>query len=526
MLRYLEFSCEVIALALAIAFCIEGKWDFHIWCLAIAIGIAILTRKQARSFSIKAVLLAFSLFTLRATIAWAARTFPLDYPLQVYLTLQMPKDGLTAIFVKKYIIDVLLFGFIICLFLSPLASAFLVKIKRKRIILAVPFLVILALNALSVFISIPYKQYFELMESKQYSHSVFFQQNFVYSDSNTITLKTEQPRNLILIIMESMENSFAEYIPEITALEKIGVNFSSDTGFGGGIEVSGTDFTAAATAAITTGIPLVAILGFGDTVLANATSIYDVLKEQNYTNIFIQGSNANFSNTRPFLIAHGMDQVFDINNLGNKQNSKDEYKHLSYSIGITDKFLMDISKRILDTLASTKPFSLTITTIETHFPHGFYNEECEDKPDGASEESELIATLRCASKNINDFVAWVKDQPFAANTEIVIVGDHLFKGKILIPNTDENRRWVNLFINPALVPRNRKLRRFTSMDMAPTILESMGYELSSHRMGFGISLYSEEKTLLEKMGKDSLNLNLNKQRTSIEYNALNIHGAK
>lgn len=526
MLKYLGLFCEIIALALAIAFCIDGKWDIHAWCFAIATGIVILTHKQARTFSLKAVLLAFTLFTLRASIAWVARTFPLDYPLQVYLTLQMPKDGLTAIFVKKYIIDVLLFGFIVSLFLSPLANILLVKFKQKRLILAIPFLIILAWNALSVFISIPYKQYFELMENKQYSHSSFFQKNFVYSDSNKVILKTEQPRNLILIIMESMENSFAEYIPEITALEKNGVNFSSDTGFGGGIEVAGTDFTAAATASIATGIPLVSILGFGDTVLANATSIYDVLKEQDFTNIFIQGSNANFSNTRPFLIAHGMDQVFDINNLETKQNSKDEYKNLSYSVGITDKSLMDISKKILDTLASTKPFSLTITTIETHFPHGFYNEECEDKPNGVSEESKLIATLQCASKNVNDFVKWVKEQPFAANTEIVIVGDHLFKGKILIPGTDENRRWVNLFINPALVPQNAKLRQFTSMDMAPTILESMGYELSSHRMGFGISLYSGEKTLLEQMGKDSLNINLNKQRTSIEYNALNVHGAK
>ena len=47
--------------------------------------------------------------------------------------------------------------------------------------------------------------------------------------------------------------------------------------------------------------------------------------------------------------------------------------------------------------------------------------------------------------------------------------------------------------------------------MAPTVLEAMGAVLPEHRLGLGTSLFSEEKTLMEKLGEQALNEELKKK---------------
>jgi phosphoglycerol transferase len=108
---------------------------------------------------------------------------------------------------------------------------------------------------------------------------------------------------------------------------------------------------------------------------------------------------------------------------------------------------------------------------------------------------------------VNEFVEWCQKQDFAENTLIVIVGDHLFPnkfpGKFLARPNINNRKWVTILINPTKNPETRR-RQFTSIDIAPTLLEAMGFDIAEHRFGLGVSLYSEEKTLLEIFGADSL----------------------
>lgn len=60
------------------------------------------------------------------------------------------------------------------------------------------------------------------------------------------------------------------------------------------------------------------------------------------------------------------------------------------------------------------------------------------------------------------------------------------------------------------------------MDIAPSILESIGFEIHGHKMGFGTSLFSDERTLLEQNGSISLNQSLSSLITSYEYNALSL----
>ena len=48
-------------------------------------------------------------------------------------------------------------------------------------------------------------------------------------------------------------------------------------------------------------------------------------------------------------------------------------------------------------------------------------------------------------------------------------------------------------------------RQFTVMDMYPTTLAAMGFEIEGNRLGIGVNLFSGEQTMLEKYGLKKLN---------------------
>lgn len=333
-----------------------------------------------------------------------------------------------------------------------------------------------------------------------------------------------------LIIMESIENSFADsaqggiqqknLIKELMPADSNEYHFSPNNLVGGGMNTNGALITISTLIAKTTGCPLLLQRNFGDTLFEKIPSVYDFLQKYGYHNIFVQGTDAVFSGTKNFLLSHGINTLYDMHVLKSYQDLNQKYRNFrSFEAGITDRTLLEISKHILDTLSKKEHFSLTVATIETHFPYGFYNDNCEDKPMDMSHEASFAATIQCASKDVRKFIEWIKKQPYYPNTEIVVLGDHLFMGDYLVNKLDKSRRWYDLFINPASKPQNLR-REFTSFDIAPTILESLGFEVRNHKMGLGISLFAHDSTIVEKIGFDLFNNELDDMRKSVEYNEL------
>ena len=64
-----------------------------------------------------------------------------------------------------------------------------------------------------------------------------------------------------------------------------------------------------------------------------------------------------------------------------------------------------------------------------------------------------------------------------------------------------NERYVySCIINPRDKTAKLNNRVFTSLDMYPTILYSIGANISGNRLGLGVNLFSEEQTLAEEYG--------------------------
>ena len=79
-------------------------------------------------------------------------------------------------------------------------------------------------------------------------------------------------------------------------------------------------------------------------------------------------------------------------------------------------------------------------------------------------------------------------------------------------NIDDNytRTVYNAFINSRVVPSNEKNRVFTTMDMFPTTLASLGASIEGDRLGLGTNLFSDKRTLAEEYGIQKLNKELKK----------------
>ena len=127
--------------------------------------------------------------------------------------------------------------------------------------------------------------------------------------------------------------------------------------------------------------------------------------------------------------------------------------------------------------------------------------------------------LSCSSKQVTAFVEWIKAQDFYDNTTVVVTGDHpTMDGAYVARNAPSGyeRHVYNCFINSVATTENTKNRDFTTTDMLPTILASMGCKIEGDRLGLGTNLFSETPTLCEKLGTQKLKREL--QKTSDYYN--------
>lgn len=62
------------------------------------------------------------------------------------------------------------------------------------------------------------------------------------------------------------------------------------------------------------------------------------------------------------------------------------------------------------------------------------------------------------------------------------------------------------------IPVGRESREASMVDVFPTILEAMGFTIDWHRAGLGVSLLSDEPTLLEEYSKTEINARMREER--------------
>lgn len=357
----------------------------------------------------------------------------------------------------------------------------------------------------------------------QSTYSTFIDDNYVDPSSVNITFP-EQKRNLIYIFLESMEMTYADkenggafkqnVIPELTQLAQENEDFSGKSNkLNGGYSMPGTTWTMGAMFGQTSGLPLnISIDGNSmdtqDSFFPGITTLGDILQNEGYSQTLLIGSEATFGGRKLYFTDHGQYDIMDYNYAQDNGLIPEDYK---VWWGYEDEKLFEFAKEKCTELSrQEEPFNLTMLTVDTHFEDGYMCEKCPN--DYGDQYANVMA---CSSKQVYEFIEWVKQQPFYDNTTIVLSGDHLTMDSDFCVKVDEegkyDRRTYTAYINSAVNPVNNMKRTYTTMDNFPTTLAAMGVKIEGNRLGLGTNLFSEELTLMESVGEEELKAELKKK---------------
>ena len=462
---------------------------------------------------ILATILIFLAAYLPLTYKWSQDTWSDLSINEIVYHLFMPMEGTGTGMVTQHIVKCVVPSVII----AAIFVAVMIIIKRKvtytsfiKGLVAAISIVIIANTIASFWKKMDVSEYV----ANQSQYSSFIDENYV--DPASVDLKfPEQKRNLIYIFLESTETTFSDkesggafdvdVMPELTQIAIENESFSGGDIVNGGHAMTGATWTIGAMFAQTSGLPLnISIdknsMSSQSEFFPGATVLGDILEEQGYNQTLLLGSDAAFGGRKLYFETHGNYAMKDYNYYtSNGTLPSDYYVWWGYE----DKYLFENAKTELAELSSTgEPFNLTMLTVDTHFEDGYVCSECRDE--FGDQYSNVYA---CISRQLSEFLDWLKEQPYYDNTTIVISGDHLTMDSDFCNGIDDNydRRVLTTIINSAVQPETDEFREYTTFDNFPTTLAAMGVEIPGNKLALGTNLFSSEKTLYEIYGEEVLN---------------------
>ncbi len=349
------------------------------------------------------------------------------------------------------------------------------------------------------------------------STSTLYEDHYISTDKIDIKVP-EKKRNLILIYLESFENNFANekhyqknLIPNLSKIQKEG-EFSTNHQ-----SITGSEYSIAAIVASQCGIPLRFIkerdIWSSRYFLPQAVCFAEVLKNAGYQNTIIKAADITFTNAHIFSLTHGYNEAMGVTEILADVPTEERSSYIGTFEGVKDKVLLNFAKQKLASFNKDKPFMLTLFSLDTHTPGYFYDNTC------SREFRDLRDIFMCSDKTISEFISWLKESPYWENTTVVILGDHLLPSRI--KKTGFPKRGIyNAFLN---LPKGLKIdknKAFSTYDIAPTLLESVGIKLNPRAFGLGRSMFADEDTLVEKYGVQDLKILIRKK--SKIYDKFNI----
>lgn len=351
---------------------------------------------------------------------------------------------------------------------------------------------------------------------KNLEESEFFEENYKVPSK---VVAPKKKLNLVLIYVESLENGFSDTkLMGSDLLASLNEATTKDYRFNNYQQTTGTGWTIAGIVSSQCGIPLKSTTIFdgnthGEKVksfLPGAKCLGDILLESGYKNVFLGGASLYFAGKGKFLSQHGYSELY----------GREEWSRIGESDfndwGLYDDRLFKHAKSKLDALEkSKKPFNLTLLTVDTHFPDGFYSPTCTNK--GFIDYKGIVS---CTAEQITDFLNHMRRKGYLKNTVVVILGDHLAMQVPVHEKLDSNkhRTIFNRFITPNIMVKNRDdLYHFS---MFPTILYSLGFKFDQNRLGLGVSGFGDVDDTYEIPRMDQSTFNELIAKSSQRYREL------
>ena len=322
-------------------------------------------------------------------------------------------------------------------------------------------------------------------------------------------------RNLLVIHAESLEETFndadvmgAALLPELVNWQRECLSFK------GFRQVHGTSWTTAGVTGAFFGLPLLLPIGENDysgyeSFLPGSLSVFEVLERNGYALEFLFPNNCTFGGIENLVRSHTTKPVLRDLRWFSKFRADAAENH-GNAWGLRDHYIFERLKEDIALRASRdRPYAFFVKTVDTHGPDTYYFLD----PDVHLRSSfhDFRDVVRASSIMIDELLNWLKEQDFARDLTVVVLGDHLWMGNAIAGRPlGQGREVFNLWINALPRPERDGPRVFTTLDFAPTILEAIGAYLPGRRFGIGTSLFSSRPTLIEQLGEEGLNAELGK----------------
>lgn len=430
----------------------------------------------------------FAACVLFGLAAWIANTFGEPSIDQIVYHLRYAEAAavrMSRIFAITFAAEVIAFPLLYAAGLTVLHLLLVRWRPHWRAHAAVRSVPVAALLAGSVVLLLQFSAFSYLRDSFGADH---FSEDYVNPQSVPLVRRAAKPRNLVLIYMESVETTYSE--PSLFGRDLLApLRELEGRSFAEYLPTPGTNWTIAAMVATQCGVPLrvysesdVRTRARGRSYLAGATCLGDILRAQDYRNVFLGGASLAFSGKGVFLGDHGYTRMF-----GREQWVAEGARDADLNEwGVYDSVLFARARKQLKELHDAgKPFNLTLLTMNTHNPFGYYGKGCTRR--GVTDFAGLVA---CSAKQVREFIDDARAQGYLADTVFVVVGDHLS-----VPNPvwgklkdAPHRRIFNRFFGAGLPEPDRST--LIGFDVFPTILEALGFGVKGGRLGLGYAAFN------------------------------------
>ena len=333
--------------------------------------------------------------------------------------------------------------------------------------------------------------------SDQTQNSGYFSEQYLPIGASEIVPRN--PKNLVLIYMESIEASYSDatlfgrdLLHPLNALPGVS--------FGNFQQVPGTSWTVAGMVGTQCGVPLKNIFSakireenetnhemnnFGNLFahfLPGAVCLGDILQQHGYRNVFIGGASLSFAGKGRFMRDHGYDELY-----GREELVADGMTNELNTWGFYDDAVFGFARTKIEELYRTgRPFNLTLLTIDTHGPNGFVSPTC-----AARGVENFTGIVSCSAEQTAAFVGFLDKAGYLADTRVVILGDHVTMRNPLSERLEHapQRTVFNRFVGTDLPRPNREA--IVHFDLLPSILEVVGLPIGGGRLGLGYSGFGE-----------------------------------
>jgi hypothetical protein len=291
-------------------------------------------------------------------------------------------------------------------------------------------------------------------------------------------------RNLVFVYLESVERTYTDekrfpgLTPNINRLRVQGLDFSGLATF------PGVTYTIAGLFSSQCGAPYLINSIFGDDFgklgfvpnndNTTASSFHpelaclgDVLHAAGYDQTFLSGVALSFANKDDFFRMHGFDHA-----LGKPQiEALHDGKLTSEGWGLHDSDLFDEAlAQYRRKQAAGKPFSVMLSTVDTHPPRGYLLPGCEPY---AAIRNPMLDAVHCTDQLLGRFIEQLSNEPGAKDTLVVVMSDHVAMRNAasgLYP-PDDQRQPLLFVLNAG---QGERPVRMYHMDIAPTVLGLLG----------------------------------------------------